>query len=115
MTIISKSIQGGEFLIRETSAQDIFIPEEFSEEQKMMAQACQDFIDTEITPNSDAIDSMKNPDLVPAIFKKAGELGWTIAPRHPAEGLVVVPEEGGVGHRATIPRPSGRRGQPWRT
>ena len=89
MTIISKTIQGGEFLVRETSAQGIFIPEEFSEEQKMMAQACQDFIDTEITPNSDAIDSMKNPDLVPAIFKKAGELGLL--------GVAVPEEYGGLG------------------
>src|SRR5690606_11798574 len=89
MSTLTKTIQGGEFLVRETSAQDIFIPEEFSEEQKMMAQACQDFIDTEITPNSDAIDSMKNPDLVPAIFKKAGELGLL--------GVAVPEEYGGLG------------------
>ena len=76
MTAEQKSaIKGGEFLIRETEAQEIFIPEEFSEEQKMMAQACQDFIDTEITPKADEIDSMKDEDLVPSIFKKAGELG----------------------------------------
>ncbi|MFD2036399.1 acyl-CoA dehydrogenase family protein [Belliella marina] len=74
-TVTKKSINGGEFLIRETEAQDIFIFEEFNEEQKMMAQACQDFIDTEITPNIEEIDSMKNPDLVPTIFRKAGELG----------------------------------------
>jgi alkylation response protein AidB-like acyl-CoA dehydrogenase len=89
MTTISKAIQGGEFLIRETPAQDIFIPEEFSEEQKMMAQACQEFIDTEITPNIEAIDSMKNPDLVPSIFKKAGELGLL--------GVAVPEEYGGLG------------------
>jgi len=41
MSTQTNSIQGGEFLVRETPAQDIFIPEEFSEEQKMMAQACQ--------------------------------------------------------------------------
>lgn len=70
-----KSIKGGEFIVRETEANEVFIPEEFSEEQKMMAQACQDFIDTEIAPNADRIDSMKEPDLVPNIFKKAGELG----------------------------------------
>ncbi|MCH7414576.1 acyl-CoA dehydrogenase family protein [Belliella sp. R4-6] len=74
-TITKKSINGGEFLIKETEAQEIFIFEEFNEEQKMMAQACQDFIDTEITPNIEEIDSMKNPDLVPSIFRKAGELG----------------------------------------
>ncbi|SDD27855.1 Acyl-CoA dehydrogenase [Algoriphagus faecimaris] len=89
MTTLSKSIQGGEFLIRETEAQDVFIPEQFTEEQKMMAQACQDFIDTEITPNIEEIDSMKNPDLVPSIFKKAGELGLL--------GISVPEEYGGMG------------------
>ena len=75
MTTQTKSTQGGEFLIKETDAQDIFIPAEFTEEQRMMAQACQDFIDTEITPHVQEIDSMKDPDLVPRIFKKAGDLG----------------------------------------
>lgn len=74
-TAETKSIKGGEFIVRETEANEVFIPEEFSEEQKMMAQACQDFIDTEIAPNAHRIDSMKEPDLVPNIFKKAGELG----------------------------------------
>jgi len=84
-----KSIKGGEFIVRETEAQEVFIPEEFSEEQKMMAQACQDFIDTEIVPNADRIDSMKEPELVPNIFKKAGELGLL--------GISVPEEYGGMG------------------
>ena len=71
----NKAINGAEFLIRKTAAEDIFIPEEFSEEQRMMAQACQDFIDLEILPISDEIDSMKDHDLVPRILKKAGEMG----------------------------------------
>ena len=75
--------------MRETPAQDIFIPEEFSEEQKMMAQACQDFIDTEINPNVEKIDSMKHPELVPALFKKAGDLGLL--------GIAVPEEYGGLG------------------
>lgn len=88
-TTAKKSINGGEFLIRETEAQDIFIFEEFNEEQKMMAQACQDFIDTEITPKVEEIDSMKHPELVPSIFKKAGELGLL--------GISVPEEFGGMG------------------
>ena len=36
-------IKGGEFLIRETAAEEVFIAEEFSEEQKMMAAATQDW------------------------------------------------------------------------
>lgn len=89
MATITKSTQGGEFLIKETDAQDIFIPAEFTEEQRMMAQACQDFIDTEITPHIQEIDSMKDPDLVPSIFKKAGELGLL--------GISVPEEYGGMG------------------
>mgnify|MGYP003641429546 FL=1 len=85
----TKSTQGGEFLIRETDAHDIFIPAEFTEEQRMMAQACQDFIDTEITPHVQEIDSMKDPDLVPSIFKKAGDLGLL--------GITVPEEYGGMG------------------
>ena len=68
------AIKGGEFIVRETEAQEIFIPEEFSEEQKMMAAATQDFIDKEITPNIDRIDSMEE-GLMPSLMEKAGELG----------------------------------------
>ena len=84
-----RAIKGGEFIVRETEYQEVFIPEEFSEEQKMMAQACQDFIETEIHPNADRIDSMQEPDLVPAIFKKAGELGLL--------GISVPEQYGGMG------------------
>ncbi len=69
------AIKGGEFLIRETEASDIFIPEEWSEEQKMIAQTCKDFLATEVYPKLDEIDSMKNPDLMPGLLDKAGELG----------------------------------------
>ncbi len=83
------AIKGGEFLVRETPAQDIFIPEEFTEEQRMMAHACQEFIDKEIEPLRDRIDSMKEPELIPQIFKKAGELGLL--------GVSVPEEYGGLG------------------
>ena len=42
------AIRGGEFLIRDTKAQDVFIPEEFSEEQKMIEQQCKDFLEKEV-------------------------------------------------------------------
>jgi len=69
------AIKGGEFLIRETKAQDIFIPEEFNEEQKMIMQQCKDFLAKEVTPRLNEIDSMKDPSLMPSILTKAGELG----------------------------------------
>lgn len=74
-TQTSTALKGGEFLIRETQAHDIFIPEEWNEEQKMIAQTCLDFIKTEITPRLDEIDSMKHPELMPSLLEKAGQLG----------------------------------------
>jgi len=69
------AIKGGEFLIRETKAQDIFIPEEFNEEQLMIMQQCKDFLAKEVWPRLDEIDAMKDPKLMPSILDKAGELG----------------------------------------
>lgn len=70
-----KAIKGGEFLIRETQANEVFIPEEFNEEQKMIMQQCKDFLTKEVFPRLDEIDSMKDPKLMPSILDKAGELG----------------------------------------
>lgn len=70
-----KAIKGGEFLIKETQAHDIFIPEEFNEEQRMIMQQCKDFLTKEIYPRLDEIDSMKDPKLMPSLMDKAGELG----------------------------------------
>jgi len=70
-----QAIKGGEFLIRETTAHEIFIPEDFNEEQKMIEQQCKDFLAKEVWPRLDEIDSMKDPKLMPTILDKAGELG----------------------------------------
>ena len=67
-------IRGGEFLLKEIDANDIFIPEEFDEEQQMIAQTCDDFLETEVFPNLDRIDSQE-PGLMREILQKAGELG----------------------------------------
>jgi len=83
------AIKGGEFLIRETQAGDIFIPEEFNEEQKMIQQQCKDFLAKEVWPRLDEIDSMKDPKLMPSILDKAGELGLL--------GTSIPPELGGFG------------------
>ena len=69
------AIKGGEFLIRETQANEIFIPEEWSEEQRMIAKTCLDFVKQEISPRLDEIDSMKDPKLMPSLLDKAGALG----------------------------------------
>ncbi len=83
------ALKGGEFLIRETEAHEIFIPEEFSEEQRMMGQSCKDFIDTEINPIIERIDGGKEPELMSELMSKAGDLGLL--------GIVVPEEYGGLG------------------
>jgi alkylation response protein AidB-like acyl-CoA dehydrogenase len=70
----SKLITGGEFLVKETDPADVFIPEEFDEEQKMIGQTCQDFLDTEIFPVLDRIDAQEE-GLMRELLVKAGKLG----------------------------------------
>ncbi len=75
ITSSQRAIKGGEFLIRETNATDIFIPEEWSEEQRMIYKSCMDFVRGEVHTRLDEIDSMKNPKLMPELLEKAGALG----------------------------------------
>lgn len=69
-----KALKGGEFLIRETEAKDIFIPEEFDEEQRMMAQTCREFTDTRVNPNMEQLEK-HDRELLAKLMKEAGELG----------------------------------------
>jgi alkylation response protein AidB-like acyl-CoA dehydrogenase len=66
--------KGGEFLIKETLSKDIFIPEEWTEEQRMIAQTCEDFLKAEVFPNLDRIDNHEE-GLMESLMDKAGELG----------------------------------------
>ncbi len=67
-------VKGGEFLTRDFAPDEIFIPEEFDEEQKMVAQTCEDFLEAEVFPNLDRIDK-KEKGLMRSLIEKAGELG----------------------------------------
>ncbi|HEX2617671.1 MAG TPA: acyl-CoA dehydrogenase family protein, partial [Flavobacteriales bacterium] len=69
-----KALQGGEFLIRESAPQDIFIPEEFNEEQRMIAQTCVEFLAANVWTQLEAIDHQEE-GLMPSLMDKAGELG----------------------------------------
>lgn len=69
------SIKGGEFLIKETEAAQVFIPEEFTEEQLMIAATCREFLEREIWPRLNEIDNAKSPELISSLMDKAGELG----------------------------------------
>lgn len=83
-----QAINGGEFLIKDTEAKDVFIPEEFSEEQRMMAEATLDFVKKEINPNVQRMDSMEE-GFMPSLLDKAGELGLL--------GISIPEEYGGLG------------------
>jgi alkylation response protein AidB-like acyl-CoA dehydrogenase len=69
-----KTLKSGEFLVENIESKDIFIPEEFNEEQKMIAQTCQDFLDTEVYPNVEKVDQ-QDRELMKSMLKKSGELG----------------------------------------
>ena len=81
-------IKGGEFLIRVSEAQEIYTPEDFTEEQRMIAQTCLDFIRQEIDPDMEKIDAMEE-GLMQSKLDKAGELGML--------GLSVPEQYGGMG------------------
>ncbi len=87
-TTETTTLKGGEFLIKETEAKNVFIPEEWNEEQKMIAQSCHDFLAQHIWPNLDRIDAQEE-GLMPDLLNKAGELGLL--------GISVPEEFGGFG------------------
>ncbi|MEE4176952.1 MAG: acyl-CoA dehydrogenase family protein [Bacteroides sp.] len=70
----TKNLKSGEFLVKEVSVHDIFVPEEYNEEQLMIAQTCKDFIEAEVYPHLDELDQ-GNRELMKEILKKSGELG----------------------------------------
>ena len=82
------TIKGGEFLIKDTAAQDVFIPEDWNEEQQMIAEMCHDFLKQNIDPNLDRIDEQEE-GLMPSLLNKAGELGLL--------GMSVPEEYNGIG------------------
>ena len=82
-----ESIIGGEFLIKESNPENIFIPEDFNEEQKMMADACQDFLEKDVIPKTEEVDK-SIPGLMENLLKKSGDLGLL--------GLSISEEFGGM-------------------
>ena len=85
----SNAFKGGEFLIRPLLPSEIFIPEDFTEEQRMISQTCLDFIRTEVNPILDEIDFAKDSSVMVGLLDKAGELGLL--------GTSVPEEYGGFG------------------
>ncbi len=65
---------GGEYLLTDLSCDDIFTPEDFTDEQRQIAETTEQFVDNEILPHLEEIDN-QNFDLVVEGMRKCGELG----------------------------------------
>jgi hypothetical protein len=83
-----KILKSGEFLVSNIESKDIFIPEEFDEEQRMIAQTCHDFLEAEVYPKMTDLEKGDRA-LMKQILKKSGELGIM--------GISVPEEFGGFG------------------
>jgi alkylation response protein AidB-like acyl-CoA dehydrogenase len=81
-------LRGGQFLVKETSCDDIFTPEDFTEEQRMMKEAVIEFNDRDIIPFKDRFEK-KDFALTEEVMRKAGELGFL--------GVAVPEAYGGLG------------------
>ena len=85
---MATAIQGGEWIIKEVKAEDVFIPEEFNEEQLMVRDMCSQFLETEVLPVLERMDKLE-PGLMPGLLAKAGEQGLL--------GVSVPEQYGGMG------------------
>ena len=70
----SEVLKGGEFIIKDSIAQNTFIPEDFNEEQLMIKDMVLDFLHSEILPNIDRLEKQEE-GLNVAILKKMADLG----------------------------------------
>lgn len=84
----TQALKGAEWLVKESSPFETFIPEDFNEEQKMVKDMCAAFLDAEVLPVIDRIDKLE-PGLMPSLIVKAGEQGLL--------GAAVPEEYGGLG------------------
>lgn len=84
----NKIFAGGEFLITDAAPEEVFTPEDFTDEHKMILDTAKGFIEKEIQPNIEKLDE-KDHDLVLSLLAKAGELGLL--------GTDVPEEYGGLG------------------
>jgi alkylation response protein AidB-like acyl-CoA dehydrogenase len=108
-TAIKNALKGGEWLIRESEPASVFIPEEFSEEQRMIRDMCSQYLEAEVIPLLDRIDNME-PGLMKSLVQKAGEQGL-LATSFPEEygGLgkdfvtsTIINEYLGAGHSFSV-------------
>lgn len=86
-TVGAAVLKGGEFLVRDTRPEEVFIPEELNEEQRMARKMVEDFLEQEVYPNTPKIEKQED-GIVVRLLKKTGELGLL--------GAHMPPEYGGM-------------------
>jgi alkylation response protein AidB-like acyl-CoA dehydrogenase len=67
-------IKGGSFLIEQRTPEEIFTPEDVTDQHRLIAQAAEEFMQKEIIPRARAIEE-KNPELLRELLRKAAEIG----------------------------------------
>jgi alkylation response protein AidB-like acyl-CoA dehydrogenase len=72
--VMAKRVKGGSFLTEERDPQDVFTPEDLSEEHRQIAKTAIDFIQNEVMPAAGEIEA-KNFAVTKGLLRKAGELG----------------------------------------
>ncbi len=80
-----KIMQGGGYLIAESDCQDIFTPEDFTDEQRAMAETTEQFVENEIMPHLDEIEAQNFEHIVEGM-RKCGELGLLMMDAPEEEG-----------------------------
>lgn len=85
---MANTLKGGEFIIKDIPAKEIFTLEEISEEQKMLRESIKEFIDKEVVPHRERFEH-KDYALTEEVMRKLGEMGVL--------GVAVPEEYGGLG------------------
>ncbi|HEY1165562.1 MAG TPA: acyl-CoA dehydrogenase family protein [Chitinophaga sp.] len=68
------TLKGAEYLVKESTPDDVFTPEDFSEEQLMIKEMAEQFVSKEVTPLLERLDKLEE-GLMPSLLDKAGEQG----------------------------------------
>ena len=84
-SMVLPKTRGGAFLVEDRSYQEVFSPEDFTDEHRAIARTTEDFFNKEVAPNLEDIQHQK-PGLAVSILRKSAELGLT---------AVVIPEKFG--------------------
>jgi len=84
-----KIVVGGSFLIEERAPEDVFTPEDFTEEHRMIADTAREFMDNEVRPTMEEVEKTKDWSVSRRLVQKGAEIGFV--------GVTVPEEYGGLG------------------